>query len=459
MPRHRAVGRRGRPLADQQFRRDEVRASSATARPRHAQRPARAQTRRQLTAQRAASLHIQRLVDGLVADTHRFIFREVAREAPSNLLRAPRTSPPPRLSPPVPTSLPCHHRPRNHRAAWRHDHASQPLLHVLAQLSMDRELRRLGPARGAIRMPLGRRRSVLEAAGTRAALRRSSREIVDGARATRRAISRTPCPWARQSAICSRSVNARYRPDSGGAEGMRCDAGMPPASRNHRVPTAGDTPALTAASSLECPVAIAAQNRRCSSRRRTEGRPGERSFARPARSDRLLRVVIATPFGAVVRRPVELRCLRLERVYSLRHDMSRVSSLNCHRKCAAFNTRDIDEVSDKAVHPSSRPLNTLSMHEHLLGGILPRDFRGDQGRGSDHRMQHIPQVVAHGAQKLIPRRDQIVGPSAFIEKVLVCVVASDGKKVRALSAFFPKEFVGVISLLSDRLVFQHSFPL
>jgi hypothetical protein len=74
-------------------------------------------------------------------------------------------------------------------------------------------------------------------------------------------------------------------------------------------------------------------------------------------------------------------------------------------------------------------------------------------------MQHIPQVVAHGAQKLIPRRDQIVGPSAFIEKVLVCVVASDGKKVRALSAFFPKEFVGVISLLSDRLVFQHSFPL
>src|SRR6266446_5431491 len=140
-----------------------------------------------------------------------------------------------------------------------------------------------------------------------AALRRSSREIVDGARASRRAISRTPWPWARQRAICSRSVNARYRPDSGGAEGIRCDAAMPPASRNHRVPTAGDTPALTAASSLECPVAIAAQNRRCFSCRRTEGRPGERSFARPARSERLLRLVIATPFGAVLRRPVELK--------------------------------------------------------------------------------------------------------------------------------------------------------
>src|SRR4029453_6173853 len=139
-----------------------------------------------------------------------------------------------------------------------------------------------------------------------AALRRNSREIVDAARANRRAISRTPSPWARQSAPCSRSVNARYRPDSGGAEGMRCDAAMPPASRNHRAPTAGDTPALIAASSLECPIAIAAQNRRCSSGRRTEGRPGERSFARPDRSERLLRVVIATPFGGVLRRPVEL---------------------------------------------------------------------------------------------------------------------------------------------------------
>src|SRR4029434_465858 len=138
-------------------------------------------------------------------------------------------------------------------------------------------------------------------------LRRNSREIVDGARANRRAISRTPSPWARQSATCSRSVNARYRPDSGCAEGMRCDAAMPPASRSHRAPTAGDTPALIAASSLECPIAIAAQNRRCSSGRRTEGRPGERSFARPARSERLLRVVIANPLGGVLRRPVELR--------------------------------------------------------------------------------------------------------------------------------------------------------
>src|SRR6185437_13087650 len=138
-----------------------------------------------------------------------------------------------------------------------------------------------------------------------AALRRNSREIVDGARASWRPIARTPCPWARQSAIYSRSVNARYRPDGGGADGLRCDAAMPPASRNHRVPTAGDTPASAAASSLGRPAAIATQNRRCSSCRRTEGRPGECSLPRPARAEHRLRVVIATPSGEVLRRPLE----------------------------------------------------------------------------------------------------------------------------------------------------------
>src|SRR3989449_6110934 len=180
-----------------------------------------------------------------------------------------------------------------------------------------------------------------------AALRRSSREIVDGARASRRAISRTPWPWARQSAICSRSVNDRYRPDSGGAEGIRCDAAMPPASRNHRVPTAGDTPALTAASSLECPVAIAAQTRRCFSCRRTEGRPGERSFARPARSERLLRVVIATPFGAVLRRPVELK--------------------------QYLSIRYTERLAEAGIEPSVR--STRDSHDNPLAGSAIRPYQ------------------------------------------------------------------------------------
>src|SRR3954449_6728462 len=138
-----------------------------------------------------------------------------------------------------------------------------------------------------------------------AALRRSSREIVDGARSSRRAIARTPCRCARQIAISSRSANDRERPDSGFADGARCDGGMPPALRNHRAPTAGDTPALTAASSLERPAAINTQNWCRSSRRATEGRPGDGNAPRPDPSERRFRTAIATSSLKVLRRPLE----------------------------------------------------------------------------------------------------------------------------------------------------------
>ncbi len=128
-----------------------------------------------------------------------------------------------------------------------------------------------------------------------AALRRSSREIVEAARPSRRAASRMEQPCTRSSAISSRSENERYRPDSGFADGRNIAGGMPPAFRNNLVPTACDIPAWTAASSLAMPAAIAAQNRRCSSRPATTGRPGDNNGARPDRSERRLRLVIATP--------------------------------------------------------------------------------------------------------------------------------------------------------------------
>ena len=81
---------------------------------------------------------------------------------------------------------------------------------------------------------------------------------------------------------------------------------MPPDLRNHLEPTGGDTPASRAASSLERPVAIAAQNRTSSSRRAESGRPGECNLLRPDRSDRRLRTVIATSYARVLRRPIEL---------------------------------------------------------------------------------------------------------------------------------------------------------
>jgi hypothetical protein len=53
------------------------------------------------------------------------------------------------------------------------------------------------------------------------------------------------------------------------------------------------------------PAAIAAQNRRCSSRPATTGRPGENNSARPDRSERRLCFHIATPPFKVLRRPFE----------------------------------------------------------------------------------------------------------------------------------------------------------
>ena len=59
------------------------------------------------------------------------------------------------------------------------------------------------------------------------------------------------------------------------------ERGIPPASRNHLVPTGCDIPAWIAASSLLIPVAINAQNS-CRSRRvDAGGRPGDRNGGQP----------------------------------------------------------------------------------------------------------------------------------------------------------------------------------
>jgi hypothetical protein len=81
---------------------------------------------------------------------------------------------------------------------------------------------------------------------------------------------------------------------------------MPPASRNQRTPTAGETPAEIAAASLDSPAATLAQDRLRSTRLATVGRPGDRSGLLPDRSGLRLRCpAIATGTLAVLRRPVE----------------------------------------------------------------------------------------------------------------------------------------------------------
>src|SRR3954464_3786577 len=59
--------------------------------------------------------------------------------------------------------------------------------------------------------------------------------------------------------------------------------GIPPRSRNHRLPAACDAPTATAASSLVSPLAISRQNSRSTSRR-SDGAPGDFIADRPVNS-------------------------------------------------------------------------------------------------------------------------------------------------------------------------------
>src|SRR4051795_7327855 len=134
-----------------------------------------------------------------------------------------------------------------------------------------------------------------------AALRRNSREIVDGDRPISRAIARTPRPSARSRAISSRSAKHKYRHVSG----SRSSVAIPPRSRNHRTPAADDTPTAAAASSLLRPLAISRQNRR-STLRRCDGLPGDFIAERPVNAViQPAGLPIATPHIEVLRRPVE----------------------------------------------------------------------------------------------------------------------------------------------------------
>src|SRR5215218_1993381 len=104
-------------------------------------------------------------------------------------------------------------------------------------------------------------------------------------------------------AMSSRSAKDRYRPDTVGArEGF-----TPPACRNHRTPTADDTPISSAASSELAPCAIAAQNWTRSCRQATVGRPGDGICPRYSCTARCRSRIVAinTSIDKVLRRPVE----------------------------------------------------------------------------------------------------------------------------------------------------------
>jgi putative transposase len=85
--------------------------------------------------------------------------------------------------------------------------------------------------------------------------------------------------------------------------------------------------ALAAASSLDKPDAIAAQNLLSSLRPATGGRPGERNGALPERSDRRFHLVIVAPHEAL-RRPLESAQYTSEQFQRLMTDHGVVCSMS-----------------------------------------------------------------------------------------------------------------------------------
>src|SRR3954464_10054667 len=165
--RHRPVLRLRRPLADQDLGRDEGLAPSTGACPRHPQRPSGAQAGGQLAAQRAATLDVERLVDGLVADPHRLVAGRVEPRTPGDLLRPPGHAPAPVLPSPVPPPLPGHGRPGHRGPARSDDGAGEPVLHVRPQRRVRGQLRPLRPTRRPLGVPLRGGRPVLQGAAPR----------------------------------------------------------------------------------------------------------------------------------------------------------------------------------------------------------------------------------------------------------------------------------------------------
>ena len=167
---------------------------------------------RQLAAKRAAALHVERLVNGLVADPHCPVLGKVYRQAPRDLLRTPRLGPSPCLARPFRrpfqgTSGPGTTAPPGAPTLPASRSCTYVRSAALPASFADFERR---AARSACHCAVVARYS--RPPPRVAALRRSSRETVDPDRPSRRPISRTPQPCACRIASSSRFTNDRYRP-------------------------------------------------------------------------------------------------------------------------------------------------------------------------------------------------------------------------------------------------------
>src|SRR5262249_1664097 len=125
------------------------------------------QTGDELALESASALHVEGLVDRVMRDPHRVILGEVDAESVRDLLRAPRPRPAPVLTTAVPTTSEAHLRAGHRLAVGPRPRAGGPVLDVLPQRGILGQLRDRRTARTALRVPLRRRRPVLQAVRAR----------------------------------------------------------------------------------------------------------------------------------------------------------------------------------------------------------------------------------------------------------------------------------------------------
>src|SRR5690606_15342036 len=163
MPRNSTISGFRRAFADERFRRDVRPGLPPRPLPRDAQRPARAEIPDEFTFESATTFDIERLVDGLWADAHGLIIREIDRQPMRDLLRAPSPGP----GSVLPMGFAPAGEPRwlgtgDDRAVGARDLPRQAIGDICVQSRVRDELRDLRSLRGHIRLPLRDCRPVLQ---------------------------------------------------------------------------------------------------------------------------------------------------------------------------------------------------------------------------------------------------------------------------------------------------------
>ena len=162
MPRNRTISNFCGPFTDQRLRCDVRPGLAPRTLPWRTQRASGAKTPVQFALERAAAFNVERLIDRLMADTHRLIIREVELDPVRDLLRTPGLHPRSVLAVRlVITGPPRWLRPCHDRTIGSADLAREPLLDIGMQPLIGDQLGSLRALGRQLGLPLRNRRAVL----------------------------------------------------------------------------------------------------------------------------------------------------------------------------------------------------------------------------------------------------------------------------------------------------------